>query len=52
MSSLSLLAYLDPGAGSLLLQALVAGGAGVSVFLRSLWRSYRAARLHHRQSAV
>jgi hypothetical protein len=44
MSSLLLLAYLDPGAGSLLLQALVAGGAGFAVFLKSLWKSYRASR--------
>lgn len=44
MDSLSLLAYLDPGAGSLLLQALVAGGAGVSVLVRHLWKSFRAAR--------
>jgi hypothetical protein len=43
MSSLSMLAYLDPGAGSLLLQALVAGGGGVLVFCRHLWKSFRAA---------
>jgi hypothetical protein len=32
----SLLAYLDPGAGSLLLQVLVGGGAGLVVFGRYL----------------
>lgn len=30
----AVLAYLDPGAGSLLLQLLVAGAAGLAVFLR------------------
>jgi hypothetical protein len=44
MSPIAVLAYLDPGAGSLLLQALVAGGAGFAVFLKSLWKSYRASR--------
>jgi hypothetical protein len=33
----SLLAYLDPGAGSLLLQALVGGGAGLVVFGKYMW---------------
>jgi hypothetical protein len=44
MSSLTVLAYLDPGAGSLLLQALLAGGAGIVVFFKHLWHSYRSAR--------
>jgi hypothetical protein len=35
--SASILAYLDPGAGSLLLQALVGGGAGLMVFGKYLW---------------
>lgn len=38
-SSLALLAYIDPGVGSLLLQALVGGGAGLMVFGRYVWRS-------------
>jgi hypothetical protein len=42
MSHAVLLAYLDPGAGSLVLQALVGGGAGLFVFLRQLWKAYRA----------
>ena len=42
MDTFSLLAYLDPGAGSMLTQALVAGGAGVLVFLRHVWKSLRA----------
>lgn len=39
-----LLAYLDPGAGSLLLQALVAGGAGIAVLIKHIWKSFRATR--------
>ena len=34
-------AYLDPGTGSLVLQALVAGAAGVAVFWRQLTRRFR-----------
>jgi hypothetical protein len=30
-------AYIDPGAGSMLVQALLAAVAGVAVFGRSLW---------------
>lgn len=33
-------AYLDPGSGSLLLQALVGGSAGAIVFARYLWQTY------------
>ena len=33
-------AYLDPGTGSLLLQALVGGSAGAVVFVRYLWQTY------------
>ncbi|HET6426650.1 MAG TPA: hypothetical protein VFG20_23360 [Planctomycetaceae bacterium] len=32
-----LLAYFDPGSASLLMQALVGGGAGLVVFGRYLW---------------
>lgn len=35
------LAYLDPGAGSLLLQALAGGSAGLIVFLRHLWNQWK-----------
>ena len=35
----TLLAYLDPGTGSLLIQALVGGSAGLMVFARYLWES-------------
>ncbi|MCA9061081.1 MAG: hypothetical protein KDA85_21360 [Planctomycetaceae bacterium] len=38
------LAYLDPGAGSLVLQAIVGGSAGAIVFLRHLWRTFRIHR--------
>lgn len=34
-----LLAYFDPGSGSLLLQMLVGGSAGLFVFARYLWES-------------
>lgn len=30
-------AYLDPGTGSILLQGLIAGIAGVTVYFRSYW---------------
>jgi hypothetical protein len=38
---LSTLAYLDPGSSSLLLQAIVGGGAGVLVFGKYLWQTVR-----------
>jgi hypothetical protein len=44
MLTSSVLAYLDPGAGSLLLQSLIAGGAGLIVFFKHMWRTYRASR--------
>jgi hypothetical protein len=40
-------AYLDPGAGSLLLQALVGGFAGLCVFARHLYRSFRFSTKNH-----
>ncbi|GDX94330.1 hypothetical protein LBMAG46_43400 [Planctomycetia bacterium] len=36
------LSYLDPGAGSLLIQALVGGAAGLLVAVRHIWRTFRA----------
>lgn len=35
-----LVAYLDPGAGSLLLQVLVGGFSGIMVLGRYLWMQY------------
>ena len=35
-------AYLDPGAGSLLLQVLLAGIAGLSVVIKLYWRRFLA----------
>lgn len=32
-----LIAYFDPGSGSLLLQAIVGGAAGLAVFGKYLW---------------
>ena len=43
-------AYLDPGAGSLLIQALVAGALAIPFFLRSQLRML-ADRFLHRGSA-
>lgn len=36
---MNILAYFDPGNGSLLMQALVGGVAGLAVFGRYLWDS-------------
>ena len=36
-----LLAYLDPGSSSMLLQLLVGGSAGLAVFGRHLWSVVR-----------
>ena len=34
-------AYLDPGTGSMLLQALIGGGMAAAYFLRRYWQSLR-----------
>lgn len=44
MSINPLLAYFDPSAGSLLLQALVGGFGGVVVLGRYLWMQFIASR--------
>ena len=44
MSINPLLAYFDPSAGSLLLQALVGGFGGVVVLGRYLWMQFTASR--------
>lgn len=36
---LNLLAYFDPGSGSILMQALVGGTAGLMVFGKYLWNA-------------
>jgi hypothetical protein len=36
---LTILAYFDPGSGSLLMQALVGGAAGLAVFGKYLWNA-------------
>ena len=36
---MEVVAYFDPSAGSLVLQALLGGSAGVIVFLRFIWNS-------------
>lgn len=35
---MGILCYLDPGSGSMLLQAIVGGSAGLVVFARYLWK--------------
>lgn len=45
MESFLSLAYLDPGTGSMLIQAIVGGSAGLLVFARHIWRSIRYSRL-------
>ncbi len=37
----SLLAYFDPGSGSLLLQTILGGSAGLFVLVKYLWDSAR-----------
>jgi hypothetical protein len=37
LTPFEILAYFDPGAGSLLVQALVGGAAGLLVFAKYLW---------------
>jgi hypothetical protein len=44
MNHVLVLAYLDPGTGSMLLQAIVGGSAGLLVLCRHLWRSFRYAK--------
>lgn len=43
-----LLAYIDPGLGSMLLQAIVGGTAGMAVFGRYLWQTCISERLLRR----
>lgn len=45
MTMIPLLAYMDPGTGSMLLQLLVGGTAGLAVVGRHLWQSV-VERLH------
>ncbi|MDP1796249.1 MAG: hypothetical protein Q8K78_02150 [Planctomycetaceae bacterium] len=40
------LAYFDPGSASLLMQALVGGGAGLIVFARYLWTNFVTRGFH------
>jgi hypothetical protein len=47
------LAYFDPGSGSLLMQTLVGGAAGLLVFVKYLWEAAPSllARRRRRQSS-
>ncbi len=51
-SNLLTLAYLDPGTGSMLLQAIVGGSAGLYVFFRHAWRSFRYSKVSLGTDAV
>lgn len=44
MNTALTLAYLDPGTGSMLLQAIVGGSAGIMVLVRHFWRTVRVQR--------
>jgi hypothetical protein len=44
MNTILTFAYLDPGAGSMLLQAIVGGSAGLMVLVRHIWRTVRLSR--------
>lgn len=46
------IAYFDPGAGSLLMQALVGGTAGLLVFGRYLWESATRSLTQRRRQSV
>ena len=50
MFNLPIFAYLDPGAGSLLLQALVGGFAGLFVMGRHFFRMLRTLRTSQQQA--
>lgn len=48
-----MLAYFDPGSGSMLVQVLVGGAAGLAVFARYLWDHFGVgALLRPRKGAV
>lgn len=44
MNDIFQLAYLDPGSGSMLLQAVVGGSAGILLLIRHMWRTVRYSR--------
>jgi len=44
MTTILTFGYLDPGTGSMLLQAIVGGGAGIVVLVRHFWRTMRVSR--------
>jgi hypothetical protein len=47
MTMPAMIAYFEPGSGSLLLQVLVGGTAGLVVFARYLWESAAFRRRRH-----
>jgi len=47
-----MLAYFDPGSGSMLLQLLVGGTAGIFVFGRFLWQTFTDTMRGHAKRAI
>ncbi len=47
-----MLAYFDPGSGSMLVQVLVGGAAGLAVFARYLWDHFGVGALLRRRKAA
>jgi hypothetical protein len=45
-----MLAYFDPGSGSMLVQVLVGGVAGLAVFARFLWDRFAVGSLLRRRT--
>jgi hypothetical protein len=48
----AIIAYFDPGPGSLLVQSIVGGTAGLIVFGRYLWNSARGNLRSHNRKAT
>ena len=48
----TMLAYFDPGSGSLLLQAIVGGSAGFLVFAKYLWDTTFPLLRHRKERPV
>lgn len=47
-----MLAYFDPGSGSMLVQVLVGGAAGLAVFARYLWDHFGVGAVLRRRKAT
>jgi hypothetical protein len=47
-----MLAYFDPGSGSMLVQVLVGGAAGLAVFARYLWDHFGVGAVLRKRKAA